>query len=35
MIIVPGSGGSAGVGWLQQVSSQRFFPELWTIRTQL
>lgn len=30
----PGTGGSAGVGWLQHVTSHRFFPELWTIRTQ-
>jgi tryptophan 2,3-dioxygenase len=29
----PGTGGSAGVGWLQQVTEHRFFPELWTIRT--
>jgi tryptophan 2,3-dioxygenase len=31
----PGSGGSAGVGWLQAITEHRFFPELWTIRTQL
>ena len=31
----PGTGGSAGVGWLQHVTSHRFFPELWAIRTQL
>ena len=31
----PGTGGSAGVGWLQHVTSHRFFPELWSIRTQL
>jgi tryptophan 2,3-dioxygenase len=30
----PGTGGSAGVGWLQHVTSHRFFPELWSIRTQ-
>ena len=29
----PGTGGSAGVGWLQQVTEHRFFPELWSIRT--
>jgi tryptophan 2,3-dioxygenase len=31
----PGTGGSAGVGWLQHVTSHRFFPELWSIRTML
>ena len=31
----PGTGGSAGVGWLQQVTSHRFFPELGSIRTML
>ena len=31
----PGTGGSAGVGWLQQVTGHRFFPELWSIRTNL
>ncbi|WP_422420513.1 tryptophan 2,3-dioxygenase [Pseudomonas sp. GZD-222] len=31
----PGTGGSAGVGWLKQVVEHRFFPELWTIRTVL
>jgi tryptophan 2,3-dioxygenase len=30
----PGTGGSAGVGWLQHVTEHRFFPELWSIRTQ-
>lgn len=30
----PGTGGSAGVGWLQHVTNHRFFPELWSIRTQ-
>lgn len=29
----PGTGGSAGVGWLEHVTSHRFFPELWEIRT--
>ena len=29
----PGTGGSAGVGWLEGVTSHRFFPELWAIRT--
>ncbi len=31
----PGTGGSAGVGWLQSVTAHRFFPELWAIRTRL
>jgi len=31
----PGTGGSSGVGWLQQVTGHRFFPELWSIRTML
>ncbi|NEW76644.1 tryptophan 2,3-dioxygenase [Streptomyces rhizosphaericus] len=31
----PGSGGSAGVGWLRGITEHRFFPELWTIRTDL
>lgn len=30
----PGTGGSAGVGWLQHVTAHRFFPELWSIRTR-
>jgi tryptophan 2,3-dioxygenase len=29
----PGTGGSAGVGWLRHVTEHRFFPELWSIRT--
>lgn len=29
----PGTGGSAGVGWLKHVTEHRFFPELWSIRT--
>lgn len=29
----PGTGGSAGVGWLRHVTDLRFFPELWTVRT--
>ncbi len=29
-----GTGGSAGVGWLQHVTEHRHFPELWSIRTQ-
>jgi tryptophan 2,3-dioxygenase len=31
----PGTGGSAGVGWLKHVVELRFFPELWSIRTHL
>ncbi len=31
----PGTGGSAGVGWLQHITEQRFFPERWSIRTKL
>jgi tryptophan 2,3-dioxygenase len=30
----PGTGGSAGVGWLQHITEHRFFPELWSIRTE-
>ena len=29
----PGTGGSAGVGWLKFVTEHRHFPELWSIRT--
>ena len=28
----PGTGGSAGVAWLQNVTNHRFFPELWAVR---
>ena len=31
----PGTGGSAGVGWLRKVVDHRFFPELWSIRSDL
>ncbi|MCP5381626.1 MAG: tryptophan 2,3-dioxygenase [Kordiimonadaceae bacterium] len=31
----PGTGGSAGVGWLKKAVDHRFFPELWSIRTSL
>ena len=31
----PGTGGSTGVGWLENVTAHRFFPELWSIRTKL
>lgn len=30
-----GTGGSAGVGWLRSIVDHRFFPELWSMRTQL
>jgi tryptophan 2,3-dioxygenase len=30
----PGTGGSDGVGWLRHITEHRFFPELWSIRTQ-
>ena len=30
-----GTGGSSGVGYLKKVLDQRFFPELWAIRTEL
>ncbi|MCY4396430.1 MAG: tryptophan 2,3-dioxygenase family protein [Rhodospirillaceae bacterium] len=31
----PGTGGSAGVGWLRSVTEHKFFPELWDIRDDL
>ncbi len=31
----PGTGGSAGVAYLQRALDQRFFPELYEARTQL
>lgn len=31
----PGTGGSAGVGWLKHVTELRFFPELWEIRNEM
>jgi len=31
----PGTGGSSGVGWLEKVTGHRFFPELWSIKTNL
>ncbi len=31
----PGTGGSAGVGWLETVTQHRFFPELWQVRSEL
>ncbi|WP_079476677.1 tryptophan 2,3-dioxygenase [Marinococcus halophilus] len=30
-----GTGGSSGVGYLQKVLEQQFFPELWNLRTKL
>ena len=31
----PGTGGSSGVAWLRNVVDHRFFPELWSIRSEL
>lgn len=31
----PGTGGSSGVAWLRKVIDHRFFPELWSIRSEL
>jgi tryptophan 2,3-dioxygenase len=31
----PGTGGSSGVPYLKRVLDHRFFPELWSLRTQL
>ena len=31
----PGTGGSAGVGYLRKALDRRFFPELWALRTEL
>lgn len=30
-----GTGGSSGVGYLKKVLNQRFFPELWSLRTEI
>jgi tryptophan 2,3-dioxygenase len=30
-----GTGGTSGVNWLRRVAEQRFFPELWTVRSLL
>jgi len=30
-----GTGGTAGVGYLEQVAGGVFFPELWDVRTEL
>lgn len=31
----PGTGGTHGVSWLNKISSHRFFPELWSVRSEL
>ncbi|MFC0843811.1 tryptophan 2,3-dioxygenase [Streptomyces noboritoensis] len=31
----PGTGGTLGVEWLRRVAEHRFFPELWSVRTEL
>lgn len=31
----PGTGGTFGVAWLEEISQHRFFPELWSVRTAL
>jgi tryptophan 2,3-dioxygenase len=31
----PGSGGTAGIGWLRHIVDENFFPELWSVRTLL
>jgi Tryptophan 2,3-dioxygenase (vermilion) len=31
----PGTGGSAGVGYLATTLTKKFFPELWEARTHL
>jgi len=31
----PGTGGTAGVGYLKQAVGRPFFPELWDLRTEL
>jgi tryptophan 2,3-dioxygenase len=30
-----GTGGTEGVGWLRHINDHRFFPELWSVRTQI
>ena len=30
-----GTGGFSGVSYLKRVLDQRFFPELWNVRTKL
>ncbi|NNN30751.1 tryptophan 2,3-dioxygenase [Streptomyces sp. S3(2020)] len=31
----PGTGGTSGVEWLRRICEHLFFPELWSVRTQL
>jgi len=31
----PGTGGSTGVEWLKHTTDQRYFPELWAMRTRM
>ncbi|MET9764375.1 tryptophan 2,3-dioxygenase family protein [Streptomyces sp. NPDC006372] len=31
----PGTGGTLGVAWLRKVAEHRFFPELWSVRSEL
>jgi tryptophan 2,3-dioxygenase len=31
----PGTGGSAGVGYLMTTLTKKFFPEIWEARTHL
>ncbi|MFF2142915.1 tryptophan 2,3-dioxygenase [Kitasatospora sp. NPDC058190] len=31
----PGTGGTSGVPWLDRISGHRFFPELWSVRSEL
>jgi tryptophan 2,3-dioxygenase len=31
----PGTGGTAGIGWLRQIMDHNFFPELWEVRSEL
>ncbi|YAR63554.1 hypothetical protein ACUIAK_13510 [Bacillus cytotoxicus] len=35
LVIKMGTGGSSGVSYLKRVLDQRFFPELWNVRTKL
>lgn len=31
----PGTGGTEGTRWLRHINDHRFFPELWSVRTEL
>ncbi|KPL30041.1 tryptophan 2,3-dioxygenase [Streptomyces anulatus] len=31
----PGTGGTSGVSWLSGISEHRFFPELWSVRSEI